>query len=137
MNWIRRSIAAKLILAVVLLCAVTVGVAVVGLHESQKSSGLAEWVTHTHEVLGSLERVLSGVKDAETGQRGYLLTGNEDYLEPYSNAVEQVTDELARIKTLTSDNADQQRRIESIEPFMIHVDADSPDPALRELVDLR
>ena len=36
-----------------------------------------EWVSHTHEVLAKLEAVLSTLKDAETGQRGYLLTGEE------------------------------------------------------------
>ncbi len=38
------------------------------------------WVAHTHEVLASLDDVLSTVKDAETGQRGFLITGKEDYL---------------------------------------------------------
>ncbi|RYD32182.1 MAG: hypothetical protein EOP87_13280, partial [Verrucomicrobiaceae bacterium] len=43
-------------------------------------------VENTHTVIVSLENVLSLMKDAETGQRGYLLTGIEDYLRPYFNA---------------------------------------------------
>src|SRR5689334_1430507 len=41
------------------------------------------WIDHTREVVIELERALSTLKDAETGQRGYLLTGDEEYLEPY------------------------------------------------------
>ena len=40
-----------------------------------------QWVTHTHNVTVGLERVLALLTDAETGQRGYLLTGRREYLE--------------------------------------------------------
>ncbi|SHN07139.1 CHASE3 domain-containing protein [Chitinophaga sp. CF418] len=43
----------------------------------------AFWVDHTNAVIYRLENTLSFMKDAETGQRGYLLTGDEDFLEPY------------------------------------------------------
>ncbi len=45
-------------------------------------------VARTHELLNATEAVLSSLKDAETGQRGYLLTDNEDYLQPYLGAPE-------------------------------------------------
>src|SRR6202050_1388969 len=47
-------------------------------------------VVRSGETLTALEDVLSTVKDAETGQRGYLLTDNEGYLGPYNAAVEQI-----------------------------------------------
>ena len=47
----------------------------------------SSWVAHTHEVLKELAQVLSEMKDAETGQRGYLITGEERYLEPYDEAL--------------------------------------------------
>ena len=40
-------------------------------------------VAHTHEVLDALEQLISTLKDAETGQRGYLITGEPRYLDPY------------------------------------------------------
>jgi methyl-accepting chemotaxis protein len=43
----------------------------------------ARMVAHTYQVLGRIEAVRSGLKDAETGQRGYLITGRDDYLAPY------------------------------------------------------
>ncbi len=45
------------------------------------------WLLHTNEVIGHIESLLNKLQDAETGQRGYLLTGNEDYLEPYEEAL--------------------------------------------------
>ena len=45
-----------------------------------------EWVTHTYEVQKQLETVLSTLRDAETEQRGYLLTGNSQYLDHFNGA---------------------------------------------------
>jgi PAS domain S-box-containing protein len=70
-----------------------------------------QWVTHTHEVLAELEATLSIAKDAETGQRGYVITGKESYLEPYQRALEQIDDHLQRLDQLTADNPDQQERL--------------------------
>ena len=52
------------------------------------------WVTHTHEVIEGLENVLSVLKDAETGQRGFVLTGEDRYLEPYDAATGQVRHDI-------------------------------------------
>ncbi len=73
-----------------------------------------KWVNHTHEVIDTTERLLSVMKDAETGQRGYLLTGNTSYLEPYHNALIVATEELSRLKELTSDNPSQQKLLAKI-----------------------
>lgn len=45
------------------------------------------WLVHTYEVIAHIESLLSKLEDAETGQRGYLLTGMEEYLEPYLDAL--------------------------------------------------
>src|ERR1700722_14648556 len=52
------------------------------------------WVAHTHEVLAQLSEALSTIQDAETGQRGYLLTDRDEYLLPYRQAVIRVGDVL-------------------------------------------
>jgi methyl-accepting chemotaxis protein len=74
------------------------------------------WVEHTHEVLNALERSLSAMKDAETGQRGYVLTGEARYLEPYEGTKAEVNEKLQRIRALTADNPAQQQRLSQIEP---------------------
>jgi signal transduction histidine kinase len=67
------------------------------------------WVTHTHEVLTELERTLSTLKDAETGQRGYLLTGNENYLRPYQRAIAQISTSIDSLTKLTADNPNYEQ----------------------------
>ena len=70
---------------------------------------------HTRVVIQELDRFVSALKDAETGQRGYLLTGEEKYLEPYHSALGPVQTYLANLKQLTRDNAAQQQRLAVIE----------------------
>lgn len=72
------------------------------------------WVTHTHEVLEDLENILSLMKDMETGQRGFLLTRQERYLEPYNSAQMKVPQKLAAVQKLTEDNKSQQVRIKEL-----------------------
>ncbi|MGZ5086756.1 MAG: CHASE3 domain-containing protein [Usitatibacter sp.] len=66
-----------------------------------------ESVTHTYAVATALEKVLSDAKDAETGQRGYILTGNPRYLEPYDTARGRLDGELAAVAALVADNPAQ------------------------------
>ena len=91
-----------------------------------------DWVTHTHEVLETNELVLSLLKDAETGQRGYLITGEERYLEPFNDALAQIKKALLKVRDLTSDNPNQQRRLVELESMI-----DSKLAELRETIQLR
>ena len=54
------------------------------------------WLVHTYEVIAHIESLLSKLQDAETGQRAYLLTGNESYLGPYEEALRDTQDSGAR-----------------------------------------
>ncbi|MBX6742295.1 MAG: PAS domain S-box protein [Acetobacteraceae bacterium] len=65
------------------------------------------------ETLLRVETLLSAVKDAETGGRGYLLTGNEAFLEPYHQAARQIEGDLAAAQAMARD-AEQQRHLEAI-----------------------
>jgi signal transduction histidine kinase/CheY-like chemotaxis protein/CHASE3 domain sensor protein len=89
-------------------------------------------IQHSHAVIASLDELLSTVQDAETGQRGYLLTGNDKYLAPYEDALARVTPELATIADLTRDNESQQLRIATLRR---HIDAKLAE--LKQTVDLR
>ncbi|KAA5532156.1 response regulator [Taibaiella lutea] len=69
----------------------------------------SQWVRHTNEVKNTLENVLSSMKDAETGQRGYLLTGNDEFLDPFKGSYETANINIQRVRSLTVDNAIQQK----------------------------
>src|SRR3954470_6284388 len=63
----------------------------------------SEWVSHTHEVLAELEATLSSLAEAQTATRGFIITGQEAFLEPYRAAAPAARAELDRLKWLTSD----------------------------------
>jgi PAS domain S-box-containing protein len=69
------------------------------------------WVGHTQEVLLQLSNTESLLKDAETGQRGFLYTGEPEYLAPYDLAIKQVDPAINRLADLTADNRREQQRI--------------------------
>ncbi len=92
----------------------------------------AYWTAHTHEVLEDIEHVVSALKDAETGQRGFLITGEERYLEPYEAALKIVDEEVGHVRELTRDNPNQQRRLDDIEPLIV-----AKLDELKETIDLR
>src|SRR5258708_17318323 len=78
----------------------------------------SEWRKHTYEVLRNLDETVARLVDAETGQRGYLLTGEESYLEPYRAAIKNIDQTIGNLKSLTSDNPNQQKRIHILEPLV-------------------
>lgn len=100
-----------------------------------KLTETADWVDHTHQVLETLEGVLSTMKDAETGQRGFLLTGEDNYLAPFLAAQVAIDGEIKTLRELTKDNPNQQRRIDALEPLIAGKDGKMPE--LLETIELR
>jgi PAS domain S-box-containing protein len=69
------------------------------------------WVEHTDQVLAELSHAQSLLIDAESGQRGFLYTGDQKYLEPYNLAVSQIDSHIDRLAELTADNPHQEARV--------------------------
>lgn len=72
------------------------------------------WIDHTGDVLLELERTEALLTDAETGQRGYLYTGDTAYLVPYNDAVSQIDPHIDAVARLTADNPRQQQRVRDL-----------------------
>jgi CheY-like chemotaxis protein/CHASE3 domain sensor protein len=90
-------------------------VAVLSYGALQGSADSARRVTHTLEVLEQLQSLLSTLQDAETGQRGFVMTGDENYLEPYTNAKAALPGELKSAHALIDGSPEQQRLLETLE----------------------
>src|ERR1700723_1614309 len=101
-----RKIAAGFGLSLILL----IGIGTVAYTNISKLTATSEWVTHTHEVLEHIAGVMSLLKDAETGQRGYVITGDETFLEPYHTGSGDVVNQVKELQKLTADNPNQQKR---------------------------
>lgn len=78
------------------------------------------WVQHTWQVILQVEKAMSSAKDAETGHRGYLITGDEAYLQPYHAALAELPVELDTFGSLTSDNPSQQARLVEMRAVLQH-----------------
>ncbi len=106
----RTSLAAGFVLAVIVL-------ALNALVSARNLSRLAEnnrQALRTNRVVRNLVTTLSTLKDAETGQRGYLLTGREEYLQPYETAVASLPGDIRRLEGLL-DDPDQEPRLRALE----------------------
>jgi PAS domain S-box-containing protein len=78
----------------------------------------ADLQKHTYEVLRTLDATKALLVDAEAGQRGYLLTGDETYLDTYRTSIKNLDQVTGHLKDLTSDNPNQQKRIQVLEPLI-------------------
>jgi CHASE3 domain sensor protein len=123
-----RKLAAGFAVSLVLL----VAIGTVSYISIAKLSSTSEWVTHTHEVLEHVAGVLGQLKDAETGQRGYIITGDESFLEPYQSGSAEVLNVVKQLRKLTADNPSQQKRIDAAEPLIV-----SKLAQLKQTIELR
>ncbi|AWK05043.1 histidine kinase [Flavobacterium crocinum] len=71
-------------------------------------------VMHTYEINIQLERLMSAIKDAETGQRGYIITRNARFLTPYIYSRDKVNTSFITLKKLTADNPQQQENLQKL-----------------------
>ncbi len=110
------SIRAKIISGYVVALVMLVAVGSVAYFSVNRLIASATWTAHTHEVLAAARHLESSLNFAETGARGYVIAGNPFYLDEFNSQVTEARTTLARIKTLTSDNADQQGRLSAVTP---------------------
>ena len=110
----RPSLVAALLLPLVLI-GIPAALAVRAERDLQKSF---EWVTHTLSVERAVQSLVASLVDVETGQRGFLLTRRDIYLEPYEAGRTRVGQQISDLRTLTADNASQQQRLDELQPLI-------------------
>ena len=89
-------------------------IAVLSYDSSRQTTATSQGLTRSIEALSRLQGMLSTLKDAETGQRGYLLTGRESYLEPFETGKQALGPEIAAARSLVADDPAQRHRLESL-----------------------
>ncbi|MGO9306727.1 MAG: PAS domain-containing protein [Candidatus Korobacteraceae bacterium] len=78
-----------------------------------------QWVTHSYQVINAIQALRSNLQDAETGQRGYLLTGDEKYLVLFESAVREEPSLQLDLRQLTADDPSQQERLDKVDRLVI------------------
>lgn len=105
----KLSLGYGILIAFMIMIAVIVFINVNNLIETQKR------VDHTWEVITTADKTGAAMVDQETGIRGYMVTGNEDFLEPFNNGQKNFANGISELKTLTSDNPEQVTRWKDIQ----------------------
>lgn len=102
-------LAAFALIVIVLIAALSAGLA--GVRQVYSTN---EAVSHTFEVKANLEQLLARLLNAETGGRGFIITGDVSYLDPYDRARALIESDIARLRALTADNQDQQSDLDRL-----------------------
>jgi PAS domain S-box-containing protein len=76
-------------------------------------------ISQAYQVMAEIQTIRSLIADAETGQRGYLITGDESFLTPYLGASGRALDRLARLERLVVENPIQRRKLAELRPLVI------------------
>ena len=95
-----------------------IGNALLSLQLESYEEAKLQWVQHTHAIMEETEQLFSYMKDAETGQRGYLLTNTISYLKPYHRGIVNAKKSFSDLKALTEGDRLQQERLQSIKTLM-------------------
>jgi signal transduction histidine kinase/CheY-like chemotaxis protein/CHASE3 domain sensor protein len=88
-------------------------------YSTQKLIYNSKLVNHTNEVLIEAENIISNMKDAETGQRGYLVTLDPVFLQPYNGSYEKTATSYNALLSLTSDNPAQQQNLREVKKLYV------------------
>jgi methyl-accepting chemotaxis protein len=112
--------------------AIFVIVGAVSYRSVTEQSEAAALVSHSHEVENQISQLLSNLQDAETGQRGYVITGVDSYLEPYRTGSTQAGENRKQLLKLVADNPRQEARVAALAPLI-----DAKLSELQQTVDLR
>jgi len=90
----------------------------------------SDWVDHTHEVIGEANGLLASAVDMETGMRGFLLAGKDEFLAPYTGGDEQFTTKITELKQTVDDNPQQVELLEEIETTISDWKTNVTEPAI-------
>ena len=114
MNFTNMKMATKLYLGFGLIVAILVLLLTAAYTNFNKLVEANRWNLHTYEVIGEVDSILESLINMETGARGFSLTGLESSLEPTKAGQEAFKKHLEKAKSLTSDNPQQQTRLQAV-----------------------
>ena len=107
-------------------------VGVLSYHSTNQFIQAAQSRNRAHRILETLESLMGETTDAETGQRGYLITGKDAYLEPYEAAIRQMDRTGLELPRLTADDPSARAQLEALQPLIAAKSAE-----LRRTIQLR
>jgi len=98
--------------------ALMMGIGAISWTTTRRLNQTNHWVSHTFEVIGDLKGMEKSMVDTETGQRGFLVTNQDNFLAPYVQGKEDVIALMVKLRTLTSDNPQQQENLDTLQQLI-------------------
>jgi PAS domain S-box-containing protein len=114
----KNSVENKIVLGFAASVLALVGIGWISYRTTTNLVGAENWVSHTYQVIATLESGRAILTDVETAQRGYLLTGDTSFLEDCTNAQAQVDGWIKKLRNSIFDNPEQLQRLEKLEPLI-------------------
>jgi len=111
-------ISTKLIFGFAIMLLLILTVVLISNDNTHKILDSAYMIVHTQKVLADLEGIEAELIDLETGQRGFIITGKPQYLEPYNRSMRNVNSHIHDLQVLTSDNISQTKRIDLLKELV-------------------
>jgi PAS domain S-box-containing protein len=108
----------KVIAAFAVALAMLLGLGILSYKKTTQSNEDQQWVSHTHLVLEKLDALYADLIDTENGQRSFILTGEQSYLQLYQSASRRVRQDSDEVRRLTIDNPRQQRFLNNLQPLI-------------------
>jgi methyl-accepting chemotaxis protein len=129
MKW---NVGTKIAVGFAIVLTIFVVVGAVAYRSVVRETETANAVTHSYAVENELTQLLASLQDAETGQRGYLITGTDSYLAPYTAALPEIEQHRGELSRLVADNPDQLAHLDALRPLIAQKLSE-----LQETIDVR
>ncbi|MGB0008788.1 MAG: CHASE3 domain-containing protein, partial [Candidatus Sulfotelmatobacter sp.] len=97
---------------------ILVGIATLSFWSEVRNEKDRQWVIHTLLVVEKLQTIRIDITQAETGQRGYMLTGQDRHLQLYRSGVDQVREDMKELPDLIKDNPEERESIKRLDPLI-------------------
>ena len=101
----------KILIGFIACALILFGVTIFSFKNSEKFIASNVLVVKTNQIMYEFQQILISSIDAETGSRGFVITGNNNFLEPFSDASTNAIEHLDKVKELTKNNPNQQKNI--------------------------
>src|SRR5205823_438118 len=102
-----RALTPALVAGFVMMIGVLIAAGIVDALNTRSVYATSAAVAHTNAVKAGLQQLLITAVDAETGERGFVITGEETYLEPYDRARNAISSDISQVRSLIADNREQ------------------------------
>jgi len=113
-GWRNPSLTVKIVLGFSVSLVLVVIIGITSYRSIQRLINDTALDVHSRQTLRATDNLLGAFKDAETGQRGYIITGKEAYLQPYTDAVGQISEQETALRDLVAGDSDQEQRLATV-----------------------